>query len=35
MTTISANIVDIKNRQIYYGEVNIENGKIKSMKMEK
>ena len=31
MTTISANIVDIKNRQIYYGEVNIENGKIKSI----
>lgn len=31
MITISANIVDIKNRQIYYGEVNIENGKIKSI----
>ena len=30
MQTISANIIDIKNRQIYYGEVNIENGKIKS-----
>ena len=28
---ISANIVDIHNRQIFYGEVNIENGKIKSI----
>lgn len=28
---ISANIVDISNRQIYYGELIIENGKIKSI----
>ncbi|MFT6320148.1 MAG: adenine deaminase [Granulosicoccus sp.] len=28
---ISANIVDIPNRQIYFGEVNFENGKIKSI----
>ena len=34
MTTISANIVDIKKRQIFYGEVNIENGKIKSIKQK-
>ncbi len=29
--TISANIVDIPNRQIFFGEINIENGKIKSI----
>lgn len=29
--TISANIVDIPNRQIYFGEVILENGKIKSI----
>ena len=28
---ISANIVDIQNRQIYFGEVSFENGKIKSI----
>jgi adenine deaminase len=28
---ISANIVDIPNRQIYFGEVNFESGKIKSI----
>ncbi|HFC01043.1 MAG TPA: adenine deaminase [Phaeodactylibacter sp.] len=29
--TITANIVDIPNRQIYFGEMTIENGKIKSI----
>ena len=29
--TISANIVDIPNRQIFFGEINIQNGKIKSI----
>ena len=29
--TISANIVDIPNRQIYFGEIIFENGKIKSI----